>query len=372
MQVAESTKGSKSKPVGAPFQQQLAILSLLLAGENDRAAEYLRGAADGAEAFIGFVERHNLQLQVFFLIDGSPMRQVLPQPWLRQLKSFTLSHWARQETLVREMVVIATVFAAAGEQFILLKGAYLARRFFGGIDRRPFFDIDLLVSKDRLSKAQGLLKSSGYVRKSAVLFNESLTTYFTHAFDFAKQKVTLDLHWTLSANAAHRLDYEAVWRQRQNFVLNNQSFSVLSDEYEVVFSLISIFKDLERGAARLKSFVDLYFILAALESRLDWNTFIENRKREKILTISINVLALFLDLLDCRERFAQVARSVAREQALVKRMSAEDTLVLLEAPLGALQNKLWTAGLYECSRLQLFLWWLVSLPFRIAVHEHSQ
>ncbi len=77
--------------------------------------------------------------------------------------------------------------------------------------------------------------------------------------------------WALSANAAHRLDYNAICRQSQEFALRGRNFSVLSAEYEVVFSLISIFKYLERGAARLASFVDLYFILSALESRLDWD-----------------------------------------------------------------------------------------------------
>jgi Uncharacterised nucleotidyltransferase len=354
------------------FQQNLRLLSFLLKGNHKAAGELLRDGAGRPDNFIYFVEQHWLQLLVFPLLNGSPMRQVLPQQWFHELKSFALSHWARQEALVRELMAIANVFAAAGQEFILLKGAYLASRFFGGIDRRPFFDIDVLVSKDALSKAQRLLTSNGYIRKSGILFNEALTTYFTHAFDFVKPNVALDLHWNLSANAAHHLDYDAIWRQRQNFVLYNRNFSVLSDEYEVVFSLISIFKDLERGAARLKTFVDLYFILNALESKLDWDSFVENRRREKILRISVNVLALFLDLFDCREHFASVAQLVGRQQILLKRVSAQDSAALLEASIGSIQNKLWTAEMYDCSRLQLFLWWLISLPFRLAVHDHAK
>ena len=334
--------------------------------------EYLRCNAAPAHQFVRFIEQQNLQLLLYSLLAGSPVQAWLPQEYLRELKRFSLQHWARQEALVRELMAIAKVFAAAGQEFILLKGAYLATRFFGGIERRPFFDLDLLVSRDNLPEAQRLLRDRGYSRKSAVLINEALTTYFTHAFDFAKPGVAVDLHWALSANAAHRLDYNAIWRERQNCVLNNQNFLVLSDEYELVFNLISIFKDLERGAARLRSFVDLYFILGALESKLDWDSFVENRRREKILTISVNVLSLFLDLFDCRERFPSVAQVVDCEQALVKRVSAQDSAALLEASIGSIQNKLWTAGMYECSRLQLFLWWLISLPFRLAVHEHSK
>jgi hypothetical protein len=371
MEGTRSSAVKKRTGTSASFQEHLTALSLLLKEQHQTAAEYVLCNADQTHAFIRFIERHNLKLLVFSLLDGSPVRRWLPQEYLREVKRFSLQHWARQEALVRELMAIANVFAAAGQEFILLKGAYIATRFFGGVDRRPFFDIDLLVSKDALSKAQRLLTSNGYIRKSGILFNEALTTYFTHAFDYAKSNITLDLHWVLSANAAHRLDYNAIWRERQNFVLNNQNFLVLSDEYELVFNLVSIFKDLERGAARLKSFVDLYFILNALESKLDWASFVENRRREKILTISVTVLSLFLDLFDCRERFPSVAQVVGLEQALIKRVSAQDSAALLEASIGSLQNKLWTAGMYECSRLQLFLWWLISLPFRLAVHDHG-
>lgn len=354
-----------------PFQQNLGILSLLMGGQQDAAAEILSSSAE-ARAFPRFIERHNLQLLVFSLLPGSPLRSCLPQEWLAVLRRYALNHWARQERLLRELMRVAAIFDGAGEPFILLKGAYLGRRFFGGIDRRLFFDLDLLVSRRTLPQSQRLLEIAGYTRKSGVLFSETLTAYFTHAFDFARDKVVLDLHWALSANAAHRLDYDAIWRTRQSYVIDGRSFSVLSDEYEIVFSLISIFKDIERGAGRLRSFVDLYFILGAVEGRLDWNGFVENRRREKILPISINVFALFLSLFDCRSRFPSVAELVERERALVRPVSPAKSAALLEAPQGALQNKVWGAELYGCSRLRLFLWWLASLPFRLAVHERGK
>jgi hypothetical protein len=362
--------GGDNAPV--KFRQNLAFLSLLLKGEHEKAADTVRSGAVQTHAFASFIEKHNLQLQVFSLLNGSPVRKLLPQKWLGELKKFSLNHWVRQEALVRELMQLSAVFSAAGQEFILLKGAYLATKFLGGIDRRPFFDLDLLVVRDSLPEAMRLLRSRGYVRKSSILFNETLTTYFTHAFDFAKPKVAVDLHWALSANAAQRLDNHAIWAQRQTFALNNRQFFVLSDEYEVVFSLISIFKDVERGTARLKSFVDLYFILSALESRLNWPGFVENRRHERVERIAVNMLALFLDLFDCRDRFPAAAQVVALERSLIKNVSAEHAADLLEASQGALRNKLWAAGSYECSRFQLSLWWLVSLPFRIAVHGYGK
>jgi hypothetical protein len=354
------------------FQQHVVVLSFLLKGEQDALARRLRNGSVPLETFAQFIARHRLQLFVWSQLQGSLLRQELPRHWLDRLKALSLKQWAAQERLVRELMQLSSLLTAAGHEFIVLKGPYVAARFFGSMDRREFSDLDILIKRDDLAAVERLLRNHGFGRKSTVLISRALTAHFTHALDFVKPNVTLDVHWLLSANAGHSLDYDAIWRHRQTFVLRNQNFFVLSDEYEVVFSLISIFKDLERGAARLKAFVDLYFILSAPNSPLNWEQFLENRRRERILQISVYVLALFLELFDCADRFPEVATAVARQHHLFKRVSSDDLELLLEAPWGALQNKKWAAGIYECSRVHVFLWWLVSLPFRLAVHDSGK
>jgi hypothetical protein len=322
--------------------------------------------------FRRFLTQHRLQLFVFSILEGSPVRKLLPREWLDELKKFSLQQWSRQERLVRELGKLSTLLTTAGYEFLLLKGPHLAARFFGRIDRREYWDVDVLIRKEDLIPVEQLLFSDGYVRKSAVLLNETVTSCFTHALDFAKPNISVDLHWLLSANAAHHLDYEAIWGERQSFMLRNQRYFVLSDEYQLVLYLISIFKDVERGAAALKQFVDLYFILDALRRHFDWEAFFEHRRRENILRISVNILTLFLDLLDCRDRFQEASMAVDREWGLVKSLSSEDRQALIEASPGSWKNKAWAAGLYDCSRLHVALWWLASLPFRLAVHDSGR
>ena len=327
-------------------------------------------AASGSKPSLNFISHHQLQLLFFWRLNGSPVRHCLPSQWLDSLKGAYLSRWAVQERLVRELLEISRLLTSTGHDFMLLKGPYVATRFFGSIDRRQFCDLDLLIKREDLAAVERLLRASGYVRKSSVLISRTLTTHFTHALDFAKQSAALDLHWFLSANAAHSLDYDCIWRTRQTFVLRNHTFSVLSDEYEVVFSVISIFKDLERGVARLKGFVDLYFILAALSRSIDWEQFLNRRKRERIERICVAVFTLLLDVFNCSDKFPELATVVARKRDLLERVSLEDFEFLLTASPGTLINKLWAADLYDCSRLHVLLWWIVSLPFRLAVHEH--
>ena len=111
------------------------------------------------------------------------------------LKMFSLRQWAAQERLVRELEPISTLLGAAGHEIILLKGPYLATRFFGGMNRREFYDLDILIRREDLPAVERLLVRSGYIQKSSTLLNRSLTTYFTHAFDFVKPNVAVDLHW---------------------------------------------------------------------------------------------------------------------------------------------------------------------------------
>jgi Uncharacterised nucleotidyltransferase len=355
---------------GLSTLQHLSSLSFLIKGHHDAFAADLRNDAGRLEGFARFVAYHRLQLFVFSRLARSPVRKLLSDQWLNQLKALSLRQWVVQERLLHELNELSILFEGRYE-FILLKGPYHAMRFFGSIDGREFSDLDLLIKKEDLGAVEHLLVDRGYSRKSGILFNRALTSRFTHALDFVKEDAAIDLHWQLSANAAHVLDYDSIWQQRQPFVLHNRKFLVLSDEYELVFSLISIFKDLERGAARLKAFVDLYFILLRLGPKLNWPQFLENRKRERLLQISTNMLASCLELFDCAEDFPVVAQEVSRSGRFQK-PSSEQMLDLLDASPGTLRNRVWAVRFYDCSRTHVFLWWLVSLPFRLIVHDSDR
>lgn len=351
------------------FQQNLKLLSLLLKGNHKTAGELLRDGAVRPDDFIRFVEQHWLQLLVFPLLNASPARQWLPRECFAELKAYSVRQWVTQERLIRELFGIATLLKAAGHEFMLLKGPYLAERFFGGIDRRPFSDLDILIRREDIAAVERLLCDNGFTNNSSTLLSRRLTSYFTYSFDFVKPNVAVDLHWRFSAQLTHRLDYQAIWKQKQVFSLRTHPFWVLPDEYEVVFNLISIFKDLEMGIARLRSFVDLHFILSRVSDQLDWEAFREHRKREKVFRISVSILNLFFELFDCRDEFPRVATIVADEERRIKVVPVKHYRDLMDVVPGAARNKIWASDLYECSRFSLFLWWVLGLPFRIAVYH---
>lgn len=356
----------RSQP--APDKDNLDILSFLLKREYSAVRERVERGDFDFDCFQRFVARSQLRGYIYSVLADSTVRSAFPARLVDDLRSSYARGKKKGEDLLRELTLLSSKLTVAGQEFILLKGPYLAARFYGGIDRRTYWDIDVLVKRESLKQVQQLLTDSGYVRRSHVLVHERLSSYFTHAFDFAIGAVNLDLHWALSIHPSYRLNYQEIWMSRQPFYFADIRFFVLSDEYELVFNLISTFRDMERGALRLRSFVDLYMILKG--TSLDWSDFFERRKRENVSRICLNTLALFLNVLDCRDDFPQLATSIDREKDNRPDLNNRETAARLITPSRfGLRNKLWTFRSYETSALRAFLWWATSLPFRLVVYR---
>ncbi len=70
---------------------------------------------------------------------------------------------ARNLALLEAARRVAAAFAAAGIETALCKGPLLAELAWGGIDRRPFCDLDFLVRQEAAASALGELRKLGFV-----------------------------------------------------------------------------------------------------------------------------------------------------------------------------------------------------------------
>jgi hypothetical protein len=348
----------------ASLAPHVAVLARLLAGDRADAAARLAANTPPPEAFVTTIARHHLGPYLLAHLDDPVLRTAFDAGQLARLTGQMAAQRARQHALLDELERLAVRFVAAQRPFILLKGPYLAERFFGGADRRHFADLDLLVSPAELKPVQALLEGEGYRRLSTALLSTAACTRFTHGFDFARDGLRLDLHWALAVHASYRLDNEALWRQAQTVAFRGRPVTVLSDEHLLLGHLLSLFEDLDRAAARLKAFVDLDAMLTGLDAQLDWPHFFVQRRAERTARICRTVLALHVNLFACGGRFPHLAAVLAGAP-----LPRPDACTLLAAPRGALRNKRWAAGVYECSPAVTALWWAASLPFRLAVYH---
>jgi hypothetical protein len=322
--------------------------------------EQVNGLADACA-------RSGLAVVLARALEGSPFRPLLTPERRRLLEERQHRQRDRQQALEQALGHIADRFHAAGQRFLLLKGIYLGQRFYGDPGGREFMDLDLLVPRADRPRAGALLDELGFVRRSQVLMSSRLTRWFVHAFDYRGHGANVDLHWALSRHPSLRLDEARIWSRTASFAIDGRSFGVLGDSDEVLFAVLSLLRDLERGRPKAKNVVDLIQIVASTDATLDWETLLTagDGSRGPL----VNVLGACLDL--CLAHDFAPRLSVALSRHGGRRIEALPT----GAPLHywpstlALGNKLWAAGAYDSSLPAWLAWWALSLPFRLAVHR---
>ncbi len=347
----------------------LGLLAAIAKGPDDAIRDRLNGQAFDFAGFADFLAKHHLRGYVYSMMADSPARHAFPQEVIDRLRTFTVKQAANRQRLITELKLLAADFSSAGQDFILLKGPYLAKRFYGDLNRRIFWDIDILVRKEDVEQAVRLLARRGFQRRSWILLHSRLTLAFTHALDFAKPGVSLDLHWALRNRPSYNFNYQEIWKTKRAFHLDDTPFYVLSDQYALVLALISIFNDIEVGKIRLRAFIDLRMMVRTINDAVDWSQFLDDRRREHIFTICINVLSLFLRLFDCSHEFPRLAKALAGHQDAVAIIDDSTMERLLDHARVGLRHRIWAARLYDGPRLRFILWWTVSIPFRRATYR---
>jgi len=323
---------------------------------------------DAVDVLARLAIRGGLSVVLLQALDRMPLlRASLVPELLQALQERQQRQERRREQLLQALDEIAKRFDTSGQSFILLKGPYLATRFYGDLAAREYLDIDLLVPRRDRARACGLLSAAGFRRGSRTFLGEALTSVFVHGFDFVADGVNLDLHWALSRHLSLRLDEDAMWNRRGRCQVAGRTYNVLGDADEVIFAVLGLMRDIERARPKLKNLLDLVQILAATDAELDWRGLLvaQDGTRGPL----VNVLGMCLDLADAHDLAPRLSLALSTEQS--RRIPAPMTSQPLRfAPhyLG-LGNKLWVARAYDSSLPGWLMWWAMSLPFRVAAHR---
>ncbi len=305
------------------------------------------------------VERHRLGCYLAARLADSPVRPMLPDALWRSIVSRLEEQQQRTTSILAELHWLLPHFVQAGIPLMLLKGPELAARFHGGLHRRGYGDLDLLVLERDRQAAMQLLETLGYALRSRVLLSRSLMATVHHGFDFERQGLRLDLHWCLSRQPGYRIDEAAFWERRLTWRHGDLTIEVPHPQDELHLLLISAFADLQRGALRLQSLLDVQALLAAL-APLDLEVVLASRRSERTAEVCRTMLSITRLLLASQV----MAESV--NSCLMPLTSREQILALLRPVPFQWRIKFWCARRLPVSLLHYALWWLATLPFRTA------
>lgn len=314
--------------------------------------------------------RSGLSVVLLRALEGLQMQSAIIPQQIESLNRAVQVQKERLQALMPALKDLAELFNSAGQPFILLKGPYLASRFYGNIMGREYVDIDLLVPASNRSRACALLKANRFDLQSGILLSEGLTRFFVHAFDFRSGTARVDLHWNLSRHISLHLDEKQLWAQRGSFSMEGRSYDVLSDRHEVIFAAVSLLRDIERGRPKPKNIIDLIQVAAAVDAQMDWEAMLSSRDgTAKPLE---NILRLCLEITDACDLVPNLVASLNRRQEIrVPRADLDHSPLLFPPDFLGLGNKLWAARAYDINMAGWLLWWAMSLPFRLAVHRKS-
>ena len=347
----------------------LRLLVRLVRGDATGIERCLDGREDALGRFADLCLQEGLSVVLLRAVAASPVRLVLDQERLDQLEQRRALQETRQQVLQHTLLTLSERFSRAGQSFILLKGPYLAARFYGCAFGREYIDLDLLVPRRDRERACELLVRSGLRQGSRTLLGATVTSHFVHGFDFTGGGANVDLHWRLSRHLSLRPDESRLWATRASYVLDGCAYDVLSDEHEVTFAALSLLRDLERERPKARNVLDLIQIAADLDAELDWEALLDRGAADGTRGPLVNVLGLCLDLADANDLTPRLSAALARRQdRRVRAPTAGHPMRFWPAPLG-LGNKVWAARAYDGWLPASLLWWAVSLPFRVAVHR---
>jgi len=256
-------------------------------------------------------------------------------------------------TLLRTFDEVRQALDAAGVPILVLKGFTFAERLYGGLERRPQHDVDVLVRPRDFRRATALLAGLGFARYDRDL----------HSLTVQRGAIQVDVHRHLRWAPAFAIDEDAVWGTAVAVPIDGIAVPTLSDEYAVVALVLAAFEDVGQGMAKLKQLLDLHLLLRELDAATDWAGFFTRRAGENLLGVAVNVLALVTTLFDADTELPRLSGALAPHRARTALVHRERVLALVSAPAKHPANLAWFARVYPGSLLHYLVWfWWGGFP----------
>jgi hypothetical protein len=244
--------------------------------------------------------------------------------------------------LLKAYVALSEDLARVGIPVLLLKGAVLAELLYGDVERRPQYDIDVLVRKQDTRRARGVLASAGYRKRRRD----------GHSISFAREKVHVDLHHALRSAPAYTLDESRLWRRERSAMVAGHEVRTLSDDDTLAFLAMSVVEDVGFGMQKLKNLCDIWLLIRMLDGAIDWDEWFSIRSHEHVERMAVNGCTLALLILGSPHDAPNLSRALESRRGLVRLKDRAHTVTLMTNPRGSPANMAWFGEVYPGSLLR--------------------
>lgn len=236
--------------------------------------------------------RHGLAPLLYYRLSRRGVAPALPATlWEKMLGRYRL---AAAANLLRfhSLTPVLAGLKVAGVPVIVLKGAYLASAVYDQAALRTMSDVDLLVHREDLPRADAVLTAAGFRRREFELAAGREENEF-HYLD-PTGHAPLELHWDLyKPDYPFRFDLPAMWRSSLTVTVAGEPVRVFAPEDQLLH--LASHAAVHRFEFGLRPLCDLAAVLARCP--IDWPLLVENARRAGVARAVGLPLFLARDLL---------------------------------------------------------------------------
>ena len=156
---------------------------------------------------------------------------VIPPGAVAILREISVGWAVTSLRLHHDLTRVLSALRRDGIPVIVLKGAYLGAVVYGDIALRPMSDIDLMVRRGDLPKAQALLCDMGYSKRDQPHVDVDYEAHH-HVHPLTRPDgVPVELHWTITRpTAPFKIDLDGLWERARPALIGGVEALVLSVE----------------------------------------------------------------------------------------------------------------------------------------------
>ena len=231
--------------------------------------------------------RHRISPLLYWNLSSIDDGEYVPAEVMTKLRKRYHKNAARNKLLYDELSRVLKAFKDAGIGVIVLKGAFLAEAIYKNIGLRQMSDVDLLIKKGDLRKAEKELVQLGYHAPIyPTKWHEKLYTQWqteqAEEIPFRKydKHVKIDVHWDIqSPSSPFQIDINKFWENVQPVKIANVETLVFAPEDLLLHLCLHMERHLVNiGTIRFKWYADIPEVIEHYEEEINWVYLVQSSK----------------------------------------------------------------------------------------------
>lgn len=190
----------------------------------------------------------------------------IPEHFFKRMKLEHFKACLAYDAMRKSLFEVLEVFHKENIRVVLLKGSHMAQFVYQCEAVRPMGDIDILIKKDDLQKAEALLLRMGYYHENEAKSNLHLP-YFLHP----KGMKPLEVHWTITKPIwKFNIDLDGIWERAKIERKNRIDMLVFSLEDLLLYLSLHATYQHNLRALGIIPFCDIAAIIHRFAHDIDW------------------------------------------------------------------------------------------------------